>query len=255
MFTYKLALASARNIIFSAAALFAALSSAQAQTSDPLPFQPDLRFGNTVLTENDLVTANADGSYTLVGGQGGTTWQMDWDLTLKQDPFIVGTLTVTNLSAVARDFNITLGLPITPAFSSSVYGGSLNATVTDLNGNLSASLSTSATSASIYRGTIDGSPVLQLFAIGVSCSGSSAGCTASGSDQDGLPGPTLLGPAVNTSIGTLLSFNLSAGDRVVFNTNFTVMPVPLPAALPLFVSGFVGLFGLRRRRRLLAQRD
>jgi len=227
------------------AALLAATGGAFAQDAT-LPAGTVLRFNNTNLT-SDVTTANADGSITTEGEQGGASWSLVWDITLKEDPFIAGTLTVRNLSAIARDFNITLSLPTTPPLTSSLYGGSLNAELRDTGGDFSASLQPISTP--IFRGTIDGSTTLQLFAIGLNCFGSSAGCTASGSDSSGLPGPTLAGPAVNTSIGTLLSFNLSAGDTVVFTTRFDVVPVPLPAALPLFSMGLVGLFGLRRKNK------
>ena len=73
-------------------------------------------------------------------------------------------------------------------------------------------------------------------------------------DSDGLPGPTNIGPAVNGHMGTVLMFNLSAGDRVVFDTNFTVnaapAPVPLPAGAWLLLSGIGAL--LTRRIRLAA---
>jgi hypothetical protein len=69
--------------------------------------------------------------------------------------------------------------------------------------------------------------VLDLFG-SISCSGSGPHCSATLADDDGLPGPTIAGPAVNGHIGTILKFNLSAGDRVVFDTNFTVVPAPVP---------------------------
>lgn len=223
-------------------------------TPDPLPFTPVITIGSTALI-NDDVRSNTDGSYTLLGEQqgglfnGAPIWELSWDLTIKQDPFINGSLTLTNLTTTTRNFSFALSLPVTPAFSPSLFGGSISATLVDANGDLSASLAPTSANPSVYRGTIDGITVLSLFAMNLGCSGSSAGCTASIGDSDGLPGPTLAGPAVNSAIGTLLTFSLSAGDRVTFATNFTVeppSPVPLPAALPLLLSG-VGVFALKRR--------
>ncbi len=233
------------------------LTSLGVARADNLPFVPTFTIGQTALV-NDEVHGNSDGSFTLIGQQrgglldGAPVWDLQWDLTVNQDPFIAGTLTVTNLASVVRNFNLVLALPVTPAFSPSLFGGSLTATLLDLNGDLSASLSPIAPGGAIFRGTIDSSPVLSLFAIGLNCFGSSPGCTASGTDSNGLPGPTLPGPGVFSAIGTLLSFSLSPGDSVSFATNFTVEPpaaVPLPASLPLLALG-LGALAARRRRKL-----
>lgn len=223
---------------------------AQAQT-EPLPFTPVLTVGGVVL-ENDSVIANADGSFTLLGNQqggsfnGGAVWDLSWDLTLNQDPSIAGSLTLTNLTTTTRNFNLAFALPVLPAFPQSVFGGSLSASVADANSDRSASLAPIAVSPSIYRGQIDGITVLSLFALNLTCSASAPGCTANSAEDAGLPGLTLLGPAVNSTIATLLNFSLSPGDRVTFSTNFVVEPVPLPAALPLLLGGLVLV--LRRRK-------
>jgi hypothetical protein len=233
------------------------IGSAVVAQADTLPFVPTLTIGSTSLTDG-TVTENADGSYTLLGHQQGGSfngqpvWDIGWDLTIKQDPYILGNLTITNLTTTTRNFNLTLALPITPAFAPSLFGGSIDATVSDRNNDGSAAIAPIAVSPSIYRGTIDGITVLSLFAVQLNCTASGGGCSANGSDSDGLPGPSLAGPAVFATIGTLLNFSLSAGDSVTFATNFTVeppTPVPLPATLPMLALA-LGSMALRRRKPL-----
>jgi hypothetical protein len=229
----------------------------QAQTASP-GFV--LTLGNTRI--NSDARSNPDGSFTLIGTQtGGTSgsgpfWGLDWNITVNQDPFIIGSVTLTNFSAGTANFNLAFSLPVTPAFSPSRFGGSLAGTLFDANGDGTATLGTNSMSTSIYRGTIDGITVLQLFGVNnLFCFGSGPNCSATGSDSSGLPGVTLPGGPVNTSIGTLLSFSLSAGDRITFNTNFTVeplAPVPLPASLPLLLAG-LGM--LARKKRPSVERD
>jgi hypothetical protein len=227
---------------------------AQAQDAE-LPFVPVFTIGSTALINDDVI-ANADGSFTVLGNQQGglvngqPIWDLTWNLTLNQDPSIAGVATLTNLTTTTRSFNLAFSLPITPAFSPSLFGGSISATVTDANGDLSATMAPIAVSPSIYRGTIDGVTVLSLLGANVTCAGSSAGCSSISADDFGLPGLTLNGPAVNSAIGIFLNFSLSPGDRVAFNTSFVVEPpptVPLPAALPLLLSG-LGTLAIRRRR-------
>ena len=235
-----------------AAALYCIGSVVVAQAQDAqLPFTPILTVGSVAL-QNDSVVANADGSFTLLGNQqggsfnGGAVWDFTWDLTLNQDPSIIGALTLTNLTTTTRNFNLTFVLPVTPAFSPSMFGGALDAVLIDANGDRSATLAPTAVSPSIYRGQIDGITALSLFALNLTCTGSGPGCVTGSYEDAGFPGLTLAGPGVSSTISTLLSFSLTAGDSVTFHTNFTVEPVPLPAALPLMLGGLALV--LRRRK-------
>ena len=218
----------------------------QAQDAE-LPFVPVLTIGSTALI-NDSVFANTDGSFTVLGNQQGglvngqPVWDLSWDLTLNQDPSIAGLAT--------------LHQPLRPPRATSTWrsrcrshrrfrrrcsAGSITATLLRMpTATCPRRWAPIAISPSIYRGTIDSVTALSLLAANVACVGSTAGCMATVTDDFGLPGPTLPGPAVNSAIGIFLNFSLSPGDRVSFNTSFVVEPppsVPLPAALPLLLSG------------------
>ena len=222
---------------------------------------PVLQIGTTDVG-NGAVVSNPDGSFTLTGTQSGgapsPTWQLDWALTVDYDPFINGSVSITNLSNTSRNFSVLVNLPVT-AFTPSLYGGSITATVVDLNGDHTATVAPSTAadaSPGIYQGLIDSSTVLHLFGIALNCTGVSAGCSATSSDQDGLPGGTIPGPGVASSISTILKFNLSAGDKVTFDTNFTVVPVaevPLPASVWLLLGGLGALGVLTRKRFNLSE--
>lgn len=220
-----------------------------------LPPGTILQAGTTNLVAGTVI-ANPDGSFSLEGQQqggsfnGGAVWDLAWDLTLNQDPSIAGTLTLRNLTTTTRNFNLFFQLPVAPAFSPSVFGGSITATAFDDNGDASLGLTPIAASPSIYRGQIDGSTVLSLFAASLQCLPSAPHCSAGGTESDGLHGLTNAGPGVASNIGLLLSFSLTPGDRAVFDVNFTVEPVapmPLPAAFPLLLAG-LGAFGALRRK-------
>lgn len=218
---------------------------------------PVFRFGSSDV-QNDQVVENPDGSFTMSGTDGSVAagWVLGWNISVDYDPFINGSLTLTNFSSSAHNYKLTLDLPVSAFGPASVYGGSLTATVFDDSGDSAAKLGLSTASDAspgIYQGTIDGIRVLSLFG-GIGCEGSGPHCSSTLSTDDGLPGPTIPGPAVNGRIGTILMFNLSAGDRVVFDMNFTVSAFPTPVPLPasawtlLAAMGCMGYLLVSRRR-------
>ena len=220
-----------------ASLLIAATAATHAAEVNATFYAPVFQIGTTNISNgtDDHVFENPDGSFTLVGTESGGTgdrgWQLDWDFTIDYDPFINGALTLTNLGST-RNFVLNVEVPVVPPITgATLFGGSITATVFDDNHNGIATLTRSTAadaSPGIYQSFIDNSPVLNLFAVTpLECSGT-VNCQTTFSDQDGLPGPTNPGPGVTQKIRTVLMFSLSAGDRVTFNTNFTVIPTPVP---------------------------
>lgn len=192
-------------------------------------------------------TANdGDNNFAFEGSNTATgQYAVSWDLTMNPDPFIDGFLTITNLSGSAQNFTVNLSVPVTPAFIGGLMGGSIEATIWDLNNSGSATLQPQTNVGNpIYFGRIDGVNVLPMFAQVVSCG--SVGCSGN-SGESQMP-PSIPVAGVNSNIGTRLVFNLSGGDRVTFATHFEVLPVPVPASAWLMGSAILGLVGARRRR-------
>lgn len=168
-------------------------------------------------------------------------WDFDWNIQADADPFIDASLSFTNTTSSTKTFNVSFNLPVSPAFAPAYKSGDLTVTGADTNNDGSITLSNVD-----WAGLIDGSSALTLFAGGGSLT-CSPGCSYSvGPLSDG---PLLHSAGVSSSIGILMSFDLSAGDTADVDTRFEVTPVPLPGAALLFGSGLLGLFGLRLRRR------
>ncbi|MGD8630785.1 MAG: VPLPA-CTERM sorting domain-containing protein [Gammaproteobacteria bacterium] len=192
-------------------------------------------------TSLSTVSDNPDGSsLNFMGSQTSAIWDYEWDIDADADPFIGAMLTFTNLTSSTKTFNVTLNAPVSPAFSPALKSGSFSYSFDDTDGSGSAGVTGIS-----WDGLIDGSSAMSLTSGDSTCSGT--GCSlAFGPISDG---PLLHPAGVTTDIGILLSFDLTAGDTVTFNTLFEVNPVPVPAAVWLFGSGLLGLVGVARRRK------
>lgn len=238
-------------------AMSAAISSAlglmtsSAFAGTTAPYIPSWEAWLSVNSSGDLISEhitnnNGSNDFSVSGNQTLTDFSVDWNLMMNPDPYIDGFVTITNLSSSAQNFTVNLSLPVTPAFAPGLMGGSIDATVYDLNGNGSAMLQPQgSTSNPIYFGRIDGAnTTLVMFAQVLNCLG--VNCSAN-SGESQMPAYIPVS-GVNTSIGTRLQFNLSGNDRVTFATHFEVLPVPVPASAWLMGSALLGLVGARRRR-------
>ena len=123
--------------------LLAMHGNAQADAGGPpaTTTDPWLKINNGTDLIGTSSSPNPDHSFTFdssstVAGQ----YSVGWDLRVNPDPFVDGTITLTNLSANAKDFTINLGLSVSPAFNPSKMGGSISASLSDLNGSGSATL-------------------------------------------------------------------------------------------------------------------
>ena len=189
--------------------------------------------------------SNPNGTFGFNGANSGGNWDMGWSLIVNPDPFVIANLVVTNNSDVAEMFTITVNMPINAIMPSSLIGGSITGTVTDLNGD--GAMLSSVGGTSIYQGLIDGGTVATLLDDPFSVSVNDAfGSEVVGPASFGDPIPSMPGPGVTDSIGITLTFMLSAGDSASFTSIF-VAEVPGPAGLALFgVAGFVTRRGRRR---------
>lgn len=178
----------------------------------------------------------------------GAGFAVSWGLLVNPDPFIVGNIVVTNTSASTQTFFLDVALPIGMPLASTLIGGSITGTVTDLTGD-GATVSATGDSDAIYRaltdvdggfnGTLAGS-----LLVGASATTGAFQSTTIGPDTFGSPIPSQPYGAVNTNIAIRLAFTLTAGDSASFTSLFVVVPAPGAAVAMI---GLMGVGGRRRR--------
>lgn len=237
-----------------------ALSSAVASADTTTPPDLLLRIGvaDSVYQYNANEVGNswANGNSTF-GYSGSISSPFDapgfivsWGLLVNPDPFIVGNLVVTNTSASTQTFFLDVALPIGVSLSSTLIGGSVTGTVTDLTGD-GATVAATSPNDSIYRaltdvdGGFNGNLAGSLLT-GASASAGQFQSATIGPDQFGSPIPSMPYGAVTTNIAIRLAFTLTAGDSASFTSLFVVVPSPGALAIAAF-GGLVGLGGRRRR--------
>lgn len=248
-----------KRIIAALSVLFIATAALPAASLAATLTAPEIQF--SVMTDSmqdkwtDTSTLNstsgafdADGMRMMDG-----VWAFTWDMSVDPDPFITSTLTFTNLASTTQTFSAIATLPVGSGFSPAFMGGSISGSVTDTGiQDGSATVANTSLGSPIFLGLIDGSNALSLLAGSFNCGGSLPGCTQNiATVSSGLPGPSLpYAPGVASSIGIQLDFTLTAGDTASFNSYFEVVPIPIPAAAWLLLSGLITLGGAFGRGRI-----
>lgn len=182
--------------------------------------------------------------YREGGGLNGSIWAAEsFVVSGDTDPVANLAFTVTNTTGSTIDVIMTVNVPIAPPLASSQVGGTAAFTVSNSNGDASATLANNLAGDPLFLGLIDGAPALDLLEVVSETTSTSSFVT----DTEGLPGPTIAGPAATTSIGIEINFSITPGDSVSVTSSF-IVEIPEPASLAL-LSG-LGCVALMRRRGL-----
>jgi hypothetical protein len=202
------------------------------------------QIANGVVVDWTNVEARPNGSGNSVNNWEGANGLdlSDWSLSMDSDPFVTNNFTITNTTASTQTYSLTTTLAIAPVIPNGLMRGSIGFTLTNNTGG-SATLSTSG--ASIYQGIIDGNVARTLWdspTTFTTASSTGAGIDFGFPTREGAP------ESIDSTIGVTIMLSLTAGDSASFTSGFDVIPVPLPAAVWLFGSALLGLFGVARHR-------
>ena len=190
---------------------------------------------------------------TLVGDAG--AWQFDWNSVFNVGEgvaaggaFVTANIVVTNNDIVNQNFSLLMTLP-TGLLGTMLERGSIVGTITDLTFDDATVFA--PVGGRIYTPMIDGSPEIPGFLMVDPFSESAGGPLFSnsvGPADFGIPAPVAASQDVDSTIGILLSFDLTPGDSASFTAIFEVLPIPGPAGLPILAAAGL-LMGRKRRRR------
>ena len=192
-----------------------------------------------------------DDGYQFSGSDSSSGWNVNWDMlgASGANDSLTLNFTVTNLSSTTQTFFLFATQEI-EALESTLAGGSIAGTFTDLNGD-GVTVSSSGGD-SIFTGFYDATTFDPfdgtVIATMLDDTTASAGSFLSGNyDAESFGDfpviPSEAAGNVDFNFGIALRFDVSAGDTAAF-TSSMVVAVPAPGALAL-----LGLGGIQRRRR------
>ena len=193
--------------------------------------------------------------YHFSGSDLSNGWSVNWSMlssSISAQSLILN-FTVTNTSALEQTFFLfATDLLASPMVGSSLVGGSVSGTYTDLNGD--GVLVSAPDAGSIYTAFVDATTAdpFDGTVVGTLLDGAtgSAGNFLSGNFEGSSFGdfPTIpgqMGPETLLNYGMILEFTVSAGDTVGLTSSMAIA-APAPGALTLL--GLAGVCGRRRRR-------
>ncbi|MBN8644140.1 MAG: hypothetical protein J0L61_02740 [Planctomycetes bacterium] len=180
------------------------------------------------------------GAWLVQGSYASASVSLDFQLTLKEDPFATVNFNLTNTSGALGLYSTSLTLAVTPVAAPSNYQGGISGSIGDNSLTFDGALLT-ATPGAFYTALVDGSPLQSLYAAGSFISEPFGGLTA---DIPAVNYAFGSGPAVASTIGIVNTFSLTADDSVGMVSRFDIIPAPGAASL----LGVAGLVATRRRR-------
>jgi hypothetical protein len=166
---------------------------------------------------------------------------------LDEDPEIVTSFGVKNLSGATLQFTLVFTTSAIPIPGGTLTGGS---TEFDFGDNTGDGVTLSAPpGGAIYSALIDNVVHDTLFAGASGSDPTPFGGGTLGTDSFGNPIPSQAGPALVSNFGITYDFLLTGGDDATSSTGrFVVKPVPEPVTAALIALGLVGLAAAGRRR-------